>query len=37
MKIVAAYALLFLAGKGTPQIDDIESVLKAAGIEANRR
>ena len=35
MKYVAAYALLTLAGKADPSVEDIEKVLKEAGIKAD--
>ena len=33
MKYLAAYALAWLSGKGSPSVKDIESILKAAGAE----
>ena len=35
MKHIAAYALLVLGGKADPTAEDVEKVLKAAGVTSN--
>ena len=35
MKHIAAYALLLLAGKDSPSADDVEKVLKDAGVASD--
>ena len=36
MRYSAAYALLFLAGNANPSVDELEGLVRVAGVEVDR-